>query len=33
MATAPCGHLGLFLGAATMKRSWLRIARWLGETP
>ena len=32
-ATEPCGHLGLFLGAATMKRSWPRIARWLAEAP
>jgi poly(3-hydroxybutyrate) depolymerase len=30
-ATEPCGHLSLFLGAETMKRSWPRIARWLGE--
>ena len=32
-ATEPCGHLGLFLGAETMKRSWPRIARWLAEAP
>jgi poly(3-hydroxyalkanoate) synthetase len=32
-ATEPCGHLSLFLGAETMKRSWPRIARWLGEAP
>jgi len=31
MATEPCGHLGLFLGAETMKRSWTRIADWLGD--
>jgi poly(3-hydroxyalkanoate) synthetase len=30
-ATAPCGHLALFLGAETLKQSWARIARWLGE--
>jgi poly(3-hydroxyalkanoate) synthetase len=30
-ATEPCGHLSLFLGAKTLKRSWARIARWLGE--
>jgi poly(3-hydroxyalkanoate) synthetase len=30
-ATEPCGHLGLFLGAETIKNSWPRIARWLGE--
>jgi len=30
-ATEPCGHLGLFLGAETLKHSWARIARWLGE--
>jgi poly(3-hydroxyalkanoate) synthetase len=33
MATEPCGHLSLFLGAETMKRSWVRIAEWLGEGP
>jgi poly(3-hydroxyalkanoate) synthetase len=31
MATEPCGHLSLFLGAETIKRSWTRIACWLGE--
>jgi poly(3-hydroxyalkanoate) synthetase len=30
-ATEPCGHLGLFLGAETIKHGWPRIARWLGE--
>jgi len=30
-ATEPCGHLSLFLGAETIKRSWVRIAGWLGE--
>lgn len=29
-ATEPCGHLGLFLGAETLQRSWTRIACWLG---
>ena len=33
MATEPCGHLSLFLGAETIKRSWMRIADWLGEAP
>jgi poly(3-hydroxyalkanoate) synthetase len=32
-ALEPCGHLGLFLGAETIKRSWVRIADWLGEVP
>jgi poly(3-hydroxyalkanoate) synthetase len=31
MATEPCGHLSLFLGADTIKRSWIRVAGWLGE--
>ena len=31
MATEPCGHLSLFLGAKTLKRRWTRIARWLAE--
>jgi len=30
-ATEPCGHLSLFVGADTIKRSWARIGRWLGE--
>jgi poly(3-hydroxyalkanoate) synthetase len=30
-ATEPCGHLGLFLGAGTIRNAWPRIARWLGE--
>jgi poly(3-hydroxyalkanoate) synthetase len=33
MAMEPCGHLSLFLGAETLKRSWVRIAGWLGEAP
>ena len=31
MATEPCGHLSLFLGAETLKRRWTAIARWLTE--
>jgi poly(3-hydroxyalkanoate) synthetase len=27
--TAPCGHLGLFMGADTIAGAWPRIARWL----
>ena len=27
--TAPCGHLGLFLGAHTTSRVWPKIAQWL----
>jgi len=27
--TEPCDHLGLFLGAKTLARSWPRIAQWL----
>ncbi len=30
-ATEPCGHLGLFLGAGTIRNAWPRIARWLGK--
>jgi poly(3-hydroxybutyrate) depolymerase len=30
-ATEPCGHLALFLGAGTVRNTWPRIARWLGE--
>jgi poly(3-hydroxyalkanoate) synthetase len=26
---APCGHLGLFVGAQTLLRVWTRAARWL----
>jgi poly(3-hydroxyalkanoate) synthetase len=29
--TAPCGHLGLFMGADTIARSWPRIAQWLSR--
>jgi poly(3-hydroxyalkanoate) synthetase len=29
MATEPCSHLSLFLGARTLATTWLRIARWL----
>ena len=30
-ATESCGHLALFLGAETIRNTWPRIARWLGE--
>ena len=30
-ATAPGGHLGLFMGATTLARVWPKIARWLAE--
>jgi poly(3-hydroxyalkanoate) synthetase len=33
MATEPCGHLSLFLGAKTLAGSWRRIARWLALAP
>jgi poly(3-hydroxyalkanoate) synthetase len=29
MATEPCGHLGLFMGAQTLARTWPKIAHWL----
>jgi poly(3-hydroxyalkanoate) synthetase len=29
--TAPCGHLGLFMGAETIAGPWPRIARWLSR--
>lgn len=29
MERAPCGHLGLFMGAETIAGAWTRIARWL----
>ena len=28
-AVAPCGHLGLFMGAGTLRTVWPRIAHWL----
>lgn len=28
-AVEPCGHLGLFMGARTLRSTWPRIARWL----
>jgi poly(3-hydroxyalkanoate) synthetase len=31
-ALAPCGHLGLFMGATTLTREWHTIASWL-QTP
>jgi hypothetical protein len=30
-ATESCGHLSLFLGAGTIRNSWPRVARSLGE--
>ena len=30
-ATESCGHLALFLGAATIRNTWPRIACWLGR--
>jgi poly(3-hydroxybutyrate) depolymerase len=29
--TAPCRHLGLFMGAATLRTVWPEIVRWLDE--
>ena len=31
MATEPCGHLSLFLGARTIEGAWRRIAHWLSR--
>jgi poly(3-hydroxyalkanoate) synthetase len=31
MATEPCGHLSLFLGAEVLGGTWRRIADWLGQ--
>jgi poly(3-hydroxyalkanoate) synthetase len=31
-ATAPCGHLGLFMGARTLRQFWPRIASWLSAS-
>lgn len=28
---APCGHLGLFMGAVTIADAWTRIGRWLSR--
>jgi poly(3-hydroxyalkanoate) synthetase len=33
MATEPCGHLSLFLGAQVLGGTWRRIADWLGQNP
>ncbi len=30
-ASAPCGHLGLFMGARTLQGAWIDIARWLAQ--
>jgi poly(3-hydroxybutyrate) depolymerase len=32
-AVAPCRHLGLFMGAATLASEWQDIARWLRAPP
>jgi len=33
-AMAPCQHLGLFMGARTLRTIWPKIARWLiGKRP
>jgi poly(3-hydroxybutyrate) depolymerase len=32
-AVAPCQHLGLFMGARTLRTVWPRIARWLARKP
>ncbi|MBS0316424.1 MAG: alpha/beta fold hydrolase [Proteobacteria bacterium] len=29
--TVPGGHIGLFMGARTLKEHWPKIARWIGE--
>jgi poly(3-hydroxyalkanoate) synthetase len=31
MEKAPCGHLGLFMGAITIADAWIRIGRWLSR--
>ena len=28
---APGGHIGLFMGAKTLKQQWARISRWIVE--
>jgi poly(3-hydroxyalkanoate) synthetase len=33
MATEPCGHLSLFLGAKVLDGTWRRIADWLAQNP
>jgi poly(3-hydroxyalkanoate) synthetase len=33
MATEPCGHLSLFVGAKTLGGPWRRIAHWLAHDP
>jgi poly(3-hydroxyalkanoate) synthetase len=30
-ATAPCPHLGMFMGRATLSQVWPDIARWLAQ--
>lgn len=29
--TAPCRHLGLFMGAKTLRTTWLEVVQWLSE--
>jgi poly(3-hydroxyalkanoate) synthetase len=28
----PCGHLGLFVGATSLKNAWSRIGLWLAQS-
>ena len=28
--TVPGGHIGLFMGANTLREQWPQIARWIG---
>lgn len=32
-ATAPCGHLGLFMGKSILRDVWPDVARWLAGSP
>jgi poly(3-hydroxybutyrate) depolymerase len=32
-ATAPCRHVGLFMGKTILEEIWPEIVRWLGEAP
>lgn len=32
-ATAPCRHVGLFMGERTLKEIWPEIARWISKPP
>ncbi len=31
--TAPCRHVGLFMGRRTLEEEWPKVVRWLAETP